>query len=404
MKDAEVVNQRISVSDVPEHLRAGRPVRMTDVDGWCAAGNYWHSVQALADAMGTDTGTLIKVMVEAIRRPVKCSTVEPDLRDAGEVNLMKLPFPRYFPTDGGRYITGGLVFAEHDGKRNVSYHRMMLTDERHAVIRLVSRHLHTMWKAAGEDLRVAVVFTDRPEIMLCAAMSVDYGTFELEIANSMASLAGREPVRCADLDGITIPEDCGAVMTARITSETAEEGPFVDLTGTIDGVREQPVVEFDRLYHRGDPFFYLIYPGGREHRTLMGMPRVPVIWEAVERAVPGVRGVHLTEGGCGWLHCVVSIDKVREGDAKNAGMAALAAHTSLKMVTVVDSDIDVYSPEEVEWALATRFQAHRDIVVVPEATGSSLDPSSSGTTSKLILDATAPVSDRERFRKVADSL
>ncbi|MEK6988051.1 MAG: UbiD family decarboxylase, partial [Candidatus Thermoplasmatota archaeon] len=109
-----------------------------------------------------------------------------------------------------------------------------------------------------------------------------------------------------------------------------------------------------------------------EHFMFMGMPREPVIYQAVSRAVPYVKAVRLTEGGCAWLHGVVSIRKQHQGDAKNAIMAAFGAHTSMKQVTIVDEDIDVYDDRDVEWAVATRFQADRGLVVLHGVHGEDL--------------------------------
>jgi UbiD family decarboxylase len=133
----------------------------------------------------------------------------------------------------------------------------------------------------------------------------------------------------------------------------------------------------------------------------MGLPRESTILKSVSQVVPRVNGARLTEGGCCWLHGVVSITKQREGDGKNAIMAAFSGHPSMKRVVVVDSDIDIYNDEEVEWALATRFQADRDLVVVSKARGSTLDPSSDGLTTKMGLDATKPL-DGRIFEKVSE--
>jgi UbiD family decarboxylase len=109
--------------------------------------------------------------------------------------------------------------------------------------------------------------------------------------------------------------------------------------------------------------------------------------------------VRLTEGGCCWLHGVVSITKQKEGDSVNAIMAALGAHPSMKLVTVVDNDIDIYDDRDVEWAVATRFQGHKGLVVIENARGSSLDPSADETTTKMGIDATKPMGG-EGFDKV----
>src|SRR5207247_1510992 len=129
-----------------------------------------------------------------------------------------------------------------------------------------------------------------------------------------------------------------------------------------------------------------------EHFLFMGMAREPVIFQAVSRAVPHVGAVRLTEGGCAWLHGVVSIRKQHQGDGKNAIMAAFGAHTSMKRVVIVDEDINVFDDRDVEWAIATRFQADRGLVVLHDVRGSSIDPSGrDGFTSKMGIDATKPL-------------
>jgi 2,5-furandicarboxylate decarboxylase 1 len=200
------------------------------------------------------------------------------------------------------------------------------------------------------------------------------------------------PLESAKLkSGLLVPAEAEFVMEGRLTSETVEEGPFVDITGTYDDRRTQPVFKVDRLYMRHDPIFHIVLPGGLEHYLLMGLPREPMIYRAVNQVVPKVHAVRLTEGGCCWLHGVVSITKNKEGDAINAIMAAFSGHPSMKQVTIVDEDIDILDERRVEWAVATRFQADKGLVVVNHAAGSSLDPSSHGTTSKVGIDATKPI-------------
>src|SRR5207245_1520646 len=133
-----------------------------------------------------------------------------------------------------------------------------------------------------------------------------------------------------------------------------------------------------------DAIFHISVGGVDEHFMFMGMPREPVIYQAVSRAVPYVKAVRLTEGGCAWLHGVVSIRKQHQGDGKNAIMAAFGAHTSMKQVVIVDEDVDVFDDRDVEWAIATRFQADRGLVVLHDVRGSSIDPSArDGFTSKM---------------------
>src|SRR2546427_269337 len=182
------------------------------------------------------------------------------------------------------------------------------------------------------------------------------------------------------------------VLEGRLIHEVHEEGPFVDAVRTYDRVRKEPILVVDRIYHRENPIFHIIVGGLDEHFMFMGMPREPVIYQAVSRAVPHVKAVRLTEGGCAWLHGVVSIRKQHQGDGKNAILAAFGAHTSMKQVVIVDEDIDVFDDRDVEWAIATRFQADRGLVVLHDVRGSSIDPSArDGFTSKMGIDATKPL-------------
>ena len=181
-------------------------------------------------------------------------------------------------------------------------------------------------------------------------------------------------------------------------AETADEGPFVDITGTYDPVRVQPVIRLTGMAVKQDPIYHGILPGGAEHKVLMGAPYEPKIYRAVA-GVTTVRNVHLTPGGCGYLHAVVQVKKATNGDGKNACMAAFAAHTSLKHVVVVDEDIDPGDPAEVEYAIATRVRGDTDLLVVTGARGSSLDPSrmADGTNVKIGVDATMALGREAEF-------
>ena len=322
------------------------------------------------------------------------------LRRSG-LTLSDMPALKFYRGDGGLYITSSIIVACLEDTCNASVHRMMVLDDRRAAVRMVPRHLHHMYVSTvrkGGELRAAVVIGVHPAVMLAASTSPPYGVFELELAASL--MGGKLRTARTPLYGIPVPSEASLVLEGRFTGEEAEEGPFVDLTGTHDHRRLQPVFTVDEVYVAEEPYFHVILPGGGEHRILMGFPREAAIWRAVSRVVPRVHGVRLTRGGGGWLHAVVSITKSHEGDAKNAIMAAFSAHPSLKHVVVVDGDIDVDSPEQVEWAIATRFQADRDLVVVQGARLSTLDPSGrEGLGAKMGLDATMPLDGGDKYRR-----
>ena len=375
-----------------------KPVFFENLDGHRAVGNLWSTRERIAKAMGTTPMELTKKMMQAMDSPSPPQEIESapfDKNIITDFDLGESAIPKFYKTDGGRFVTAGVVIAEHDGIRNASYHRLMLVGENKFAMRVVPRHLYALHKRAmskGEDLKIAVAIGLCPSIMLAAAMNLEFGKDELTVASSLRQLCLGEPICVRRIrNGLLVPAFAEYIFEGRVTKEVHDEGPFVDITGTVDPVRKQPVVEIDRIYHRDNSIFQIILPGANEHYLMMGMPREPVIQRAVGLAVPDVHAVRLTEGGCCWLHGVVSISKQKEGDSVNAIMASLGAHPSMKMVTIVDQDIDIFDDRDVEWAVATRFQGHKGLVIIENARGSSLDPSADETTTKMGIDATKPI-------------
>ncbi|TLZ52396.1 MAG: UbiD family decarboxylase [Methanobacteriota archaeon] len=388
-----------------EHPR--QPVHFRDVDGYEAVGGLWSTRDRIARAMNLPRERLIDEIGGAQRTPEDFRIVDRAdffANESTDFDLRDSPVPKLYPKDAGRYITAGVWVAEWEGKRNLSFHRILLLDATRGAARIVPRHLlsmHRQAQAAGQELKVAVCVGLDPWLLIGGGTSVEYGVDETRIASALKRRTLGAPVDCVRLkSGLAVPADAEYVLEGRLTGETHAEGPFVDAVLTYDRVRQEPVVEFERVYHRQSPIFHIIVGGSDEHFNFMGMPREPIIRDGVAKVVPRVAGVRLTEGGCAWLHAVVAIEKHTEGDGKNAIMAAFAAHTSLKQVTVVDADVNLWDDREVEWAVATRFQADRGLVVLHGVRGSSIDPSAGETTSKMGIDATRPINAKpEMFLK-----
>lgn len=399
--EIEVIEKEVSREyEITKILKENptKPVLFDNLDGYKAVGNLWSTRERIARGLGCKQEEMVFKILEAMKNPTTTKVMEdsPFFKNRlKNFDLRESPIPKWFPEDGGQYITSGIVVAELDGKRNMSFHRCMVIGENRVVARLVPRHLYAMHKAAmdrGEELEIAIMIGVCPHILIPAGMSVSYETDELEIASALRKMTVGEEVDVVEIEnGLNVPAWAEYCLQGRITDETAKEGPFADITGTYDIVRDEPVMEIDRIYHTDDPIFHALIPGGYEHYYFMGMPREPVIYEAVSKAVAKVHGVRLTEGGCCWLHGVVSIEKHAEGDAKNAILAAFGAHPSMKKVTVVDSDVNIYDDRDVEWAVATRFQAHKDLILIEGTKGSSVDPSNEGLSTKTGLDATKPI-------------
>ncbi len=401
---SEVVEVRdAGIDDIPKHLveHPKEVVYFPDIEGYGAVGNLWADRNRITRVLGCN---LLDKIIRSIDVPTDYDITEFDMMSES-FSLFDFPFPKYYPDDGGRYITAGIVFAEYKGKRNASFHRMMLLDDDRAAIRLVPRDLYKMHRDAvehGEELKIAVVIGSKINVALAAATSANYETDELKIASSLLLLTQGERERAMRTPtGVIVPYNSEIVLEGRITDEMVDEGPFVDITGTYDIVRKQPVVVFDRFYYR-NKIFHLIMPASYEHYNLMGIPREATIYREIRNSKVDVVDVYLTPGGCSWLHAVVKIRKKEEDDGRKAIMAAFRGHHSLKHVIVVDDDIDIRNPEDVEFAVATRFQGDRDLIRMGPTRGSSLDPSSyeEHLTIKMGCDATMPLENRVKFKRV----
>ncbi|BAN90769.1 UbiD family decarboxylase [Aeropyrum camini] len=312
-----------------------------------------------------------------------------------------LPAAKFYEGEAGQYLSSGIVIACYEGVCNASIHRLLILGRDKAAIRIVPRHLWHLYRRArdaGEDLPATIIVGVHPAVLLAAATSPPLGVFELGVAAGM--LGGSMKVYKSPVHGNPVPLGAAMVADVWITGELVEEGPYVDALLTYDRVRRQPVVRLERAYYREGEYTHTIMGGSLEHVNLMGFPREASIWEAVRRAIPRVRAVRLTPASGGWLHAVIAIEKQHDGDGKTAIMAAFAAHPSLKHVVVVDGDVDVDDPMQVEWAIATRFQADKDLVVIPRARGSTLDPSAAdGLTAKMGLDATKPLNANTGYKR-----
>lgn len=347
----------------------------------------------------TDDRKAYQRLFHAMKSPRKLDPARAEgLHSLGD-DLGRLPAPKFFEKDGGYYITSGIFLSKDpEGQAlNASIHRAMILDEGHLAVRLVPRHLYHMFIKAekmNKALPAAIVIGAPPVTYVAAAASPPYGIYEIEVANYLVE--GELKASYDLIDGIPVPIPSEYIILGEfIPHKRALEGPFVDILGTYDEVRQEPVFKVHEILARHSPLFYSILPSGLEHLLLMGFPREAAIWEATSRIAPSVKKVRLTPGGGCWLTAVISISKETEGDPKNVLLAAFAAHPSLKIAIVVDEDVDPDNPEEIEWALATRMQPSEDLLILKGVRGSSLDPSADQhtlLTSKLGIDATRPLS------------
>jgi 2,5-furandicarboxylate decarboxylase 1 len=374
----------------------GPPLLFEDVKGYDnpVVASVCGARESLALDLGVEPAQLLFTLTEALSSPVV-----PDVVSSGacqevveeQVDLYWLPILQHLPQDGGPYITAGVVVTrDPDHGRNVSFHRLLRLDQRRLVARLVEgRGTDLLVKKSTSPVEVAICIGNSLPVLVAAATSPPPDVDEFGIANALSSTP---LVKCLSVD-LEVPADTEIVLEGRITQATAPEGPFLDLTGTMDIVRPGRVIEVSCITHRRDAIYQALLPGGREHKLLMGLPREPTIYAEVGQVCHCLNAV-LTPGAGTWLHAVVQIEKRAADDGRRAIDAAFRGHPSLKHVVIVDDDIDIHDPQDVEWAIATRFQADRDLVVLENQPSSSLDPSATHVpgqktrTTKMGLDAT----------------
>ncbi|OYV07681.1 MAG: UbiD family decarboxylase, partial [Methanosaeta sp. ASP1-2] len=368
----ETVSPRLEVTD---RAWGKGPILFHKVDGRKCCLNTLAARPLLARALGISVEDMVTHLAGiGYEGPVREVNSSPFMECQGTPDLSRLPVLTHFRGDGGPYITSAVVVSQFEGKINACVHRLMVLGKDRLAARLVpGRHTHQFYQAAqakGEELPVAIAIGVDPLLLIAASTRVPP---EKEFSYAAALRGSPVEVVCLE-NGVPAPH-AEIVLEGYITGERAAEGPFVDITGTSDLVRQEPVIRLTRMMTCEEPVYHGLLPAGGEHKMLMGVPYEPLIYRAASR-VAKIRNVILTDGGCNYFHAVVQIEKETEDDAKKVIEAAFQAHGSLKHVLVVDSDIDIYNPHDLEFAIATRMRGDEDLVIHPNVRGSTLDPRS----------------------------
>ena len=392
------ISKKLEISGLLKAMD-GKPLLFEEIkeSEFKAAGNVFSTKDLIAKYFGITPAELIPKMIHAIENPTKPEIIEnPPCQEVviegTDIDLDKLPIPLHCEKDGGNYISAGVVIAkDSEHGQNMDYHRMMQIGKNKFSVRVVAKRHFDGFLNKNKKMPIAVCLGNGANVMLAAATSVALGQNELEIANAL------EPLRVtkAKTFDAFVPADAEIIIEGIIDlEEKADEGPFVDLTETYDKVRQEPTFTVSTITHRNGAIWQALLPGALEHKVMMGMPREPTIFREVKNAGIECLDVNINPGGCSWLHAIIQINKKDDEEGKKALEAAFKGHSSMKLCMLVDKDINIYDPLQVEWAMATRFQGDRDIFVKGKEPGSSLDPSAEpGTklTYKLGFDMTAPL-------------
>ncbi len=317
-----------------------------------------------------------------------------------EVDVRSLPILRNFELDGGRYVTAGLQVARdpETGAANVSIHRQLPLGPRHlTVFAPAGRHLRTIierWNDRGQSAEIAVVIGADPVTQIASQARAPYGVDEFAIAGGMCGEA-LEMVKCMTID-LEVPANAEIVLEGRIVpGRLDDDGPFGEYPGTYSAAKPAPVMEVTAITHRRDAMYQNLLTGlpMTENHWMMQPSATALAYREAARVSPDIVSVHVTPGGTARHHVVVSMRKRHPAEPRNVAAALLAGGLGAKLVVVVDDDIDPYDLQAVEWAVNTRMQPDRDLIVLPNMYSPTLDPSAPGprTTAKLGIDATAPL-------------
>lgn len=319
------------------------------------------------------------------------------------IDLMKiLPVNKFQEKDSSNYITAGVLVIKDPttGKFHTSIRRFQVNKGNQISALIGSFKLTNDFKELekqGKSLDVAIVLGYDAQFILCSQYpSSTYGVDKYELDSSLRG-EPLELVKCETND-LLVPAFAEIVLEGRLVAGKRElEGPFGELMGYYGGQAPHPVIEIDAIMHRNNPIYETAFPCPEEHLT-NGLIREMELYYYLKNQMDVV-DVYVTEGGGYRFNAVVSIRQKRIGEAKSAIIAALGLNKDLKQVVIVDDDVNIYDVSEIEWAITSRAQASHDFVIIPNALGSSLEPSHDlrGVTDKLGIDATKPLGYNGKF-------
>jgi len=328
-----------------------------------------------------------------------------------DVNLYKLPIPLHALKDGGRYFDSSVVVVKNPatGIANTSIHRMMVTGKDRLTFLIdPGRHLGAyldIMESKNQPLPVTINNGVGLAPWL-ASIIPGQSDGKFTIANH---IIGR-PIDLIKAQTVDVPAyaDAQFVIEAEILPHVRQaEGPFAEVTGYYASRAKRWVMRVLAVTRRKNPVFHSLL-SGKEVWNAVGFTAEAKIFSLVKQKIPQLKAVYLDHGGCGFYGVVIQLDKDQAGIGKEAIKETFKAFEPLQRVVVVDNDVDLYDPNEVNWAITTRFNPDRDLIILPDQTGHILNPmvkinpdGKGGTVTKMGIDATAPYPRTDNFRRVS---
>ena len=414
---AHEADTEYQVAGIMKKLDGGPSILFPRIKGHAmpVLGNMLSCKENCEAAFGTDYMGIRQFVTRALGNPVppvrvaKAPVHENVLRefDLGKV----LPILRHTEGDSGRFITAGIIVVQdpETGVYNASYHRLQVIGPQRTAIKLdFGRHLRAAYERAqklGKPLPIAVcIGTDLAVHYTAATMGAQMPESADELAIAGALRGEPLPV----VKGITQDQDYPAETEivldgVLLPNQTVREGPFGEFVGYLSPEGDAPIFEVTALCHRNNPVYFAINGVGRETIMLRKYVMEASLLKSLQAATPIVKDVEVTAGGLHRFHAVIQVKKTnpqQEGMQRNAILAAFGTLKDLDLIIAVDDDINIQDPNDVEYALAMRMEASKDLFIIPGArTHEYVRKSNNGIRAKVGIDATVPFEERERFAR-----
>jgi UbiD family decarboxylase len=378
-------------------------------EGASLCGNVTGRRSRLARAFDTTPDKLLQVVIARLKRPGemveidrRAAPVQQIVLEGDAADLTTLPVHLQHGLDGAPYVSASVdvAFDAASGFTNIGMRRLMLRGRREAGVDLNSpsdlRAIYEAQARRGAPLPIAFVVGSHPIDHLAATLRLPVDEMGL-----LASLRG-EPlplVKCITNE-LRVPADAEFVLEGFLDARghVEAEGPYGEFLGYYGVVKKNPVFHLTAITRRSDALFQTCTIGGRfiaqtDTAQVNALRAEVMLMRALETAVREVTAIHVTAASGGGANVRVAIRQRVPGEARNAIAAVFGSQANAKHVFVVDPDIDVFSDEQMEWALATRFQADRDLVVQDGFRAVPIDPSLAGSRigAKAGFDLTLPV-------------
>jgi 2,5-furandicarboxylate decarboxylase 1 len=412
------IDPHLAVAAVLKKRDGGPAVLFTAVDGYAVPviGNVLCCQQNCEAAFGVGFRSIRDAVSRAFSAPIApvpvTNAAAQQKVHTDKIDLARmLPVLFHTPEDAGRFITAGVVIVRdpETGVYNASYHRLQLIGPNRTAIKLdYGRHLRLAFERAkrmGVPLPIVVCIGTDLALQFTAATM---GSQMPENADELAAAGGfcgrALPVVKAMTQDLLVPADTEIVLEGRILpDQTVEEGPFGEFVGYLSPAGDAPIFEVTAVTHRNSPVYQVINGYSFETTMLRKYVLEASLLKTLQAAVPIVIDAEMTAGGLHRFHAVLQVRKStaqHDGLQRNAILAAFGALKDLDMIIAVDEDIDIRDPRDVEYALATRMEASRDLFIIPATRGHEyIRVSQNGIRAKVGIDATVPFEEKARFRR-----